>query len=302
LKHFGDLLAQACLSKQSAVCVGLDPRWSSLPASIRSGVNELDLAAMALATQTYCCEVIDAVAGFAPVVKPQAAFFELLGPQGGVALAHVIQHARQQGMVVLLDGKRGDIGSTAEGYASAYLGESSPWSADALTVNPFLGDDTLTPFCKTAHENGAGIFVLVKTSNPGSGFVQDLTVDQQSVSERVAEFVENTAASHLGHYGFGSVGAVVGATYPEQLVRMRSRMTHAWILIPGYGAQGGSAQDVAGGFVEKATDSMRLGAIVNSSRGIIFAYSRPEYASLGWQEAVAKACEDMRSDLNTVIG
>ncbi|MFK7735530.1 MAG: orotidine-5'-phosphate decarboxylase [Pirellulaceae bacterium] len=302
MKHFGDLLAEACLAKKSAVCVGLDPRWSSLPDGIRNGVDDTDLAAVARATQTYCCEVIDAVAPFAPVVKPQAAFFELLGPQGGVALANVIQHARQHGMLVLLDGKRGDIGSTAEGYASAYLGESSPWGADALTVNPFLGDDTLAPFCKTAHENGAGIFVLVKTSNPGSGFVQDLEVDQQSVSERVAGFVESSAASQLGQHGFGSVGAVVGATYPEQLVRMRSMMEHAWILIPGYGAQGGSARDVAGGFQDKGAHEMSLGAVVNSSRGIIFAYRRPEYASLGWQEAVAKACEDMKLDLSAAIG
>ncbi|MCA9134432.1 MAG: orotidine-5'-phosphate decarboxylase, partial [Planctomycetales bacterium] len=276
---FGDQLAQLVQQKKSAVCVGLDPRWASLPETIRGAVDAHNTVAVAAATQCYCQEVIDAVAGYAPLIKPQAAFFELLGPAGMQALAAVIQHARRAGLLVLLDGKRGDIGSTAEGYAHAYLGKTSVWQCDALTVNPYLGDDTLQPFVKTAEERQAGIFVLVKTSNPGSNFLQDQPLgDGQCVYHRVGDLVQSLAQNSVGVSGYGQVGAVVGATYPQQLAELRQRMPQAWILIPGYGAQGGTAEDVAHGF-----DARGLGAVVNSSRGIIFAYSQPQYQGLPWQ-------------------
>jgi orotidine-5'-phosphate decarboxylase len=290
--HFGDRLAAAVKSKRSAVCVGLDPRWSSLPESIRAGINARDRAAVARATECFCRTVIDAVIDSAAIIKPQAAFYEQLGPEGMQALHAVILYARAKGLDVLLDGKRGDIGSTAEGYADAYLGSESPWSCDALTVNPYLGDDTLEPFVKTANERGAGIFVLVKTSNPGSGFLQDLQWQGQSLYYRVSQVVQQHAASSCGSSGYGNIGAVVGATYPEQLAEMRQAMPNAWLLIPGYGAQGGTAQDVAFGF-----DTTGLGAIVNSSRGIIFAYQLPKYQHLEWQEAIATAARDMASEL-----
>ncbi len=289
---FGDRLCQAVQSKRSAVCVGLDPRWSSLPESIRAGVDANDRKAVAGATECYCREVIDAVAAFAPIVKPQAAFFEQLGPHGMLALGSVIQYARKVGLLVLLDGKRGDIGTTAEAYADAYLGTESAWQCDALTVNPYLGDDTLKPFVDICHAREAGIFVLVKTSNPGSGYLQDKVIDGRTVYETMAELVEGLAKQSKGDSGYGSVGAVVGATYPEQLASLRMKMPSTWILIPGYGAQGGTAADVAHGF-----DSNGLGAIVNSSRGIIFAYQSPRYATLAWQEAVAKSTQDMAAEL-----
>ncbi|MFN3190902.1 MAG: orotidine-5'-phosphate decarboxylase [Aureliella sp.] len=297
---FAERLADACIKKSSAVCVGLDPRWGSLPDVIRSEIDSSDLQAVAGATQCYCQEVIDAVADSAPIVKPQAAFFEELGPHGLAALAGVIEHARKAGLLVLLDAKRGDIGSTAEGYARAYLGSSSPWKADALTVNPYLGDDTLQPFMSRAEQVNAGIFVLVKTSNPGSGFLQDLAVEDSTIAERVAKCVEQTSAANPTVSGFGHVGAVVGATYPEELAKMRELMPHAWILIPGFGAQGGTAEDVAHGFTKDA-GGKPSGAIVNSSRGIIFAYNRPEYEGLKWQEAVAAASSDMRAQLNAAL-
>ncbi len=291
--HFGDKLAQQVQLKRSAVCVGLDPRWDSLPAAIRDSVDTSDPAAVSAATQCYCQEVIDAVAQYAPVVKPQAAFFEQLGPTGMLALAAVIRHTRKAGLLVLLDGKRGDIGSTAQGYADAYLGLSSPWQCDALTVNPYLGDDTLTPFVNVANTRDAGIFVLVKTSNAGSGFLQDQQLsDQQTVYQRVAQLVQQHALDSCGKSGFGNVGAVVGATYPEQLAQLRSQMPNTWLLIPGFGAQGGTAADVAAGF-----DARGIGAIVNSSRGIIFAYSQARYMNLGWQEAVAEAAREMSQQL-----
>ncbi len=299
--HFGDQLAEAVQRKKSAVCVGLDPRWASLPSSLTAGVDPFDHSSIATVTARFCCEVIDAVAMNAPIVKPQAAFFEQLGWEGMRALDKVIGHARQAGMLVLLDGKRGDIGSTAEAYADAYLGrESSRWGCDALTVNPYLGDDTLEPFVDCARQRGAGVFVLVKTSNPGSGFLQDCPICQppaeqmDTVYEKMADLVQSRALASVGASGYGIVGAVVGATYPDQLSQLRNRIPNAWILIPGYGAQGGTANDVARGF-----DNRGLGAIVNSSRGIIFAYQQSQYAhyAVDWQHAVAEATRDMAAQL-----
>jgi orotidine-5'-phosphate decarboxylase len=292
MHSFGQRLADAVIAKKSAVCVGLDPRWHSLPESMTSGIDETDLTAVARTTGEYCKEVIDAVADLVPIVKPQAAFFENLGPSGMVVLDGVIQHARKSGLLVLLDGKRGDIGSTAEGYAAAYLGDNSPWKCDALTVNPYLGDDTLTPFADRATETGCGIFVLVKTSNPGSGYLQDLIVDEQPIYAKIAATVQELTQASGASNGFGNIGAVVGATYPEQLSELRERMPNAWLLIPGYGAQGGKAEDVARGFNRDG-----LGAIVNSSRGIIFAY-RNATDSANWQDAVRKAAEEMTAELN----
>lgn len=291
--HFGDQLAQQVRHKQSAVCVGLDPRWTSLPTAIRGSIDPSNLVAVAQATQCYCQEVIDAVAAYAPIIKPQAAFFEQLGPAGMQALAAVISHARKAGLLVLLDAKRGDIGTTAEGYADAYLGATSPWQCDALTVNPYLGDDTLLPFVNAATARGAGVFVLVKTSNPGSGFLQDQSAAEgQTIYEKVAHVVEQHSLGCAGQSGYGSIGAVVGATYPQQLASLRSLMPHAWILIPGFGAQGGTAEDVVHGF-----DAQGLGAIVNSSRGIIFAYNLPQYQAMDWQAAVAQATREMAQQL-----
>ncbi|MEZ6136258.1 MAG: orotidine-5'-phosphate decarboxylase [Pirellulaceae bacterium] len=236
---FGDRLAAAVTSKRSAVCVGLDPRWESLPAAIRAGVDATCLKSIAGATNCYCREVIDAVAETAAIIKPQAAFFEQLGPAGMVALADVIAYASKSNLLVLLDGKRGDIGSTAEGYADAYLGSESAWGCDALTVNPYLGDDTLEPFFSTALSRSAGVFVLVKTSNPGSGFIQDQSVGTEKIYQRIAGLVHAAANREVGESGYGSIGAVVGATYPEQLADLRQAMPGVWILIPGYGMQGG---------------------------------------------------------------
>jgi orotidine-5'-phosphate decarboxylase len=278
------------------VVVGLDPRWEELPDALRTGPSS-DYAAKARTYASFCCQVIDVVAPLVPAVKPQAAFFEELGPAGMGALAEVIAYAQSHGLLVIVDGKRSDIGSTAEAYARGYLGRGrSAWNADALTVSPYLGDDSLAPFVETAHERGAGLFVLVKTSNPGSGMLQDAASDGQPLYRRVAQHVERLAAEGAGDCGYGSVGAVVGATYPEQLAELRAVMPHAWFLVPGYGSQGGTAADVSAGF-----DANGLGAIVNNSRGILFAYNRPEYAerfgAARWQEATEAATRDMISCL-----
>ena len=293
--HFADRLCRAIVSKGNPVLVGLDPRAESLPPGLRRGE---DPSAIAQAFAHFCREVVDVVAPLVAAVKPQAAFFEQLGPAGCTALAEVIRYSAEQGLLVIIDGKRNDIGTTAAAYAEAYLGpgEMSPWGGDALTVSPYLGDDSLTPFVETASKRGAGIFVLVKTSNPGGRTFQDLVVDHLPLYRHVAGLVEGMAKVSAGEFGYGIAGAVAGATYPQQLGEIRQAMPHSLLLIPGYGAQGGTAKDCAPAFDERG-----LGAIVNNSRGIIFAHQRPEYKDRygagRWQEAVEAATRDMIGQL-----
>jgi orotidine-5'-phosphate decarboxylase len=286
---FATRLAAAVRARKTPACIGLDPRRESLPAAF--GLNAAtDPKAVANAFATFCRDVIDVVAPLVPIVKPQLACFEAVGPHGMTALADVITHARSKGLLVLADGKRGDIGSTAEAYADGWL--AGPWAADALTVNPYLGLDSIEPFVKTAEARAAGIFVLVKTSNPGSKDFQDLRIDGHTLYEHVAGGIESLAARTAGSGSYGAVGAVVGATWPRQLDELRAAMPHAWILVPGFGKQGGRAADVRGAF-----DSEGLGALVVSARDVIFAHSRPEMnaglAANQWQTAVERACRDM---------
>lgn len=295
--HFADRLFAAIRRAGNPVLVGLDPRAESLPPGLISGNG---LEATARGYLAFCRGVIDVVAPLVAAVKPQAAFFEQLGPAGCVALGDVMKYAASKGMLVILDGKRNDIGSTAQGYAEGYLGpgEASPWGADALTVSPYLGDDSLTPFVEVAKARGAGIFVLVKTSNPGGKRFQDIVADGRPIYRHVADYVESLATQTAGTGGYGLVGAVVGATYPQQLAELRQAMPHTWLLIPGFGAQGGTAKDCAA-----ALDERGLGAIVNNSRGIIFAHARKEYAGRfgpgRWQEAVEAATREMIDQLRT---
>ncbi|MEN1680694.1 MAG: orotidine-5'-phosphate decarboxylase [Planctomycetota bacterium] len=294
---FADRLAAAVTAARTPLVVGIDPRWEQLPDRLRTEDSPVGRAD---AYRRFSLGVIEAVAGVAAAVKPQAAFFEELGPPGAQALAEVIAAARASGLPVILDAKRNDIGSTATAYARGMLGHESAWGADALTVSPYLGDDSLTPFVETAIERDAGIFVLVKTSNPGGALWQDALIDSRPLYRHVGEHVESLAAQSAAECGYGAVGAVAGATYPEQLAELREAMPHTWFLVPGFGAQGGSADDVAGAFDERG-----LGAIVNSSRGVIFAHNRPEYESLagnGWQAAVHQAARDASDQLAAAAG
>ncbi len=284
-------------TKRTPVLVGLDPRYEQLPASLRQG-DERDPRRIAAAFETFCRDVIDVVAPLVPAVKPQAAFFEQYGPDGMIALCNTIRYARDKGLFVVFDGKRNDIGSTAEAYADGILGAGSPWGADALTVSPYLGDDSLEPFVATAQKRDAGIFVLVKTSNPGGALFQDLrTTDGKPLYRRVAEHVEALAVrSCSGDEPYGVVGAVVGATWPEQLAELRGVMPHTMFLVPGFGSQGGAAKDVAGAF-----DVNGFGAIINNSRGILFAHEKQpyvdRYSAANWQAAVEAATRDMIDQL-----
>ncbi len=292
--HFGDRLTEAIIQKSTPLVVGIDPRIDQLPSSLQNVGSTPSWEGHANAFAEFGIAIIDVVKDLVPAVKPQAAFFEQLGPPGMVALGRVVDHARASGVVVVMDAKRGDIGSTAQAYARGYLGAKpdSAWGCDCLTVNPYMGFDTLAPFTEVAEKNGAGLFVLCKTSNPGSDALQEQRCDgsELTIHQRVANEVQDLCSKTIGERGYGVVGAVVGATYPQQLQELRTRMPNSIFLVPGFGAQGGTAANVAPAF-----DAQGLGAIVNSSRGIIFAYEQPRYAdaaSKDWQLAIEQATKD----------
>jgi len=293
--NFADRLIAAIRHKQTPVLVGLDPRAESLPPGMLAAK---DVESIARAYVTFCRGVIDVIAPLVPAVKPQSAFFEQLGPAGCVALGDVVRYAASNGLLVIMDGKRNDIGTTAQAYAEAYLGpgDKSPWGADALTVSPYLGEDSITPFLQSSKDHGAGIFVLVKTSNPGGGRFQDLVADGLPLYRHVAAYVEQLSGATVGEHGYGIVGAVAAATYPQQLAELRAAMPHTFLLIPGYGAQGGTAADCAAAF-----DEQGLGGVVNNSRGIIFAHQRDAYrdkfGAARWQDAVDAATREMIAQL-----
>ncbi len=276
MTHFADRLTEAVRAKGTPLCVGLDPRFEMLPAEIRR--RHLDPAA---AYEDFCLRVLDIVAPLVGVVKPQSAFFEACGPAGFATLKKVIERAKQLKLVTILDAKRGDIASTAAAYAEAAF---TAFGADALTVNPYLGRDSVDPFLDAARRGGRGVFVLVRTSNAGAGQFQDLKCDGRPVYRHVAEAVAAWGGENLGACGYGDVGAVVGATHARELADLRSALTNTWILVPGYGTQGGTAADVA-----PAIKPDGLGAIVNSSRGIAFPF-RPH--DTDWETQIDRATRD----------
>lgn len=261
------------------MCIGLDPQVGKLPEGITKDAKGV---------QDFCVGIIDAVADIAVCVKPQLAYFEVLGWEGMKVFWEICLHAKHRGLLVIADGKRNDIGTTCEAYADAYLSKDSP--VDALTVSPYLGSDGIKPFMERCGKNDKGIFVLVKTSNPSSGELQDLPIGDEVVHEHMAQLVESWSTGYLGpESNLSAVGAVVGATYPEELKYLRTLMPHVPFLIPGYGAQGGTAGDVKHGFIADGT-----GAIVNSSRSIIYASGKKD-----WKEASKKAAEEMAEELKS---
>ena len=299
--HFADSLMMAIRQAGNPVCVGIDPRPEDLPNGFLDGFPG-DRAGVARALEEFGRGVVDVVAPMVPAVKFQAAFYEAYGPEGVSALYATASHARGAGLIVLMDGKRNDIGSTAEAYARAYLGKvpvgdrfESSWEVDAMTVNPYLGVDGISPFVKVAAREGKGLFVLVRTSNASAREFQDLVADGRPVYRHVAERLAGWGLPHRGESGYSLVGAVVGATYPAELAELREALPGVPFLVPGYGTQGGSASDVAPAF-----DSDGLGALINSSRGITFAYRKPAAVSRfgdDWRAAIAQAVRDMVDDL-----
>lgn len=279
---FADRLAEA-VRRHGPLCVGIDPRFDMLPVAYRK-------FAPAVAVEAFSLKVLELVRPFSGVVKPQAAFFELLGPDGMAAMQAVLTRARELGFVTILDAKRGDIASTATAYAEAAFGESV-WNADALTVNPYLGQDAVEPFISTARRSTPtrGLFVLVRTSNPGGGLFQNALADGVPLYRRVATEVNAWNEGGLGDCGLGDVGAVVGATHPKELAELRAAMPDVWFLIPGYGAQGGTADDVRAGLLSNG-----LGAVVNSSRGVVFPF-QPDDGD--WETKIIEAAKKAQAEL-----
>lgn len=268
--HFGDRLADAVERKGAPLCVGLDPDPALMPDGL--GVVE------------FCRGIVDAVAEHVVAVKPQAAFFEALGADGWAALVEVCGYAREAGVLVIADAKRGDVPSTARAYAAAF----AP-IADAMTVNPYLGLDSVEPFLAC---EGLGVFVLVKTSNPGSGDLQDLPLaDGRPLWQHVAGLVDSWGADLVGESGLSSVGAVVGATYPHEVAEARELLPRSVLLLPGVGAQGGSAAHLG-----EAFSIGPAGALASASRSVLYADR-----GAGWQEAAAAEAERLAGELRTVL-
>jgi orotidine-5'-phosphate decarboxylase len=296
VRSFADRVAAAVEQKRSQLCVGLDPRVDVLPVELR-GEAVLGRAGAAAAVERFCNGIVDAVAPYAVAVKPQVAFFEALGAEGWRALERVCAYAREASLLVIADAKRGDIGSTARAYASAFLeprGREPPL-ADAVTVNPYLGEDSVEPFLLACRRYGSGIFVLVRTSNAGAADLQDLEVsDGQPVWAHVARLVHAWGEEHVGEAGTSSVGAVVGATYPRAVGEARRAMPRAILLLPGVGAQGATPADVA-----RAFTSGPASALVNASRSVIDAHRG---APGDWRAAASSEAARLAAEIWAAAG
>lgn len=309
--NFIDKLIAAVKKYENPSVAGLDPRLEYIPEAIREKASREyggGFTAAAEAIITFNKKLIDALYDIVPAVKLQLACYEMYGIEGMRAFAETCAYARSKGMLVIADGKRNDIGSTAEAYSSAYLGktpidgsERSVFDADALTVNPYLGYDGVKPFIDDCSASGKGIFILVKTSNKSSGQLQDIvTQDGRYIYEKVAELVDEWGSSVMGCSGYSSVGAVVGATYPQQASVLRKIMKKAYILVPGYGAQGGTAKDAAKSFNDDG-----LGAIINASRSIMCAWKSERWAEKYGEDGFDQAARDeavrMREDIHSAL-
>ena len=303
-----DRMIEKIVETQNPTVAGLDPKLAFIPNYILDAAVEKygkTMEAAAAALVEYNKGLIDALCDIVPAVKPQAAYYEMYGWQGVKALTETIAYAQEKGMFVITDGKRNDIGATMEAYATAHMGTTDvfgekieAFGADGLTVNGYLGTDGIKPLLNVCNEKDTGIFVLVKTSNPSSGELQDQKMESgKSVYETMGEFCENWGEAVMGKYGYSGVGAVVGATYPAQLGEMREKAPHTFFLVPGYGAQGGAADDVAPAF-----DKNGLGAIVNSSRGIMCAWQKEKCDEHDYAQAARREAIRMRDEIVARIG
>ncbi len=303
-----DRLIEGIIKTQNPTVAGLDPKLAYIPDHIKEACfakygKTLDGAAAALFE--FNKGLIDALCDIVPAVKPQCAYYEMYGWQGVKALHDTIAYAKEKGMFVITDGKRNDIGTTMEAYATAHLGKVDvegealiPFDGDSLTVNAYLGSDGINPLLNICKDEDKGIFVLVKTSNPSSGELQNLNLEGgDSVYLTMGKKCEMWGESTMGKYGYSGVGAVVGATYPQQLEELRAELKTTFFLVPGYGAQGGGADDVLPAFDEKG-----LGAVINSSRGIMCAYQKQGLPGEDYAKAARAEAIRMRDEIVGKLG
>ena len=286
-----DNLINKIKEKNSPIVMGIDPRYEMIPDIIKLKYPK-DMAGFAKSAVVFAKKLIDATYDIIPAIKPQLAYFEMMGPNGLDAFKEIVDYAKSKDLIVIADAKRGDIGTTSQGYANTFLGETTLndykekiYDADFVTVNPYMGTDCVKPFIEDSKKYGKGVFVLVKTSNKSSGELQDLKLENgNKVYEQVATLVEEWGKDLIGEYGYSSISAVVGATYPEQLKEIRKLAPHTFFLIPGYGAQGGKAEDIALGFDENG-----IGGIVNASRSLMCAYKADRWKEIYTEEQFAEA-------------
>ena len=304
-----DRLIEKIVEKQNPTVAGLDPKLAYIPDFIKDEAfakygKTLEGAAEALFV--YNKALIDALCDIVPAVKPQIAYYEMYGWQGVKAFYDTVAYAKSKGLFVITDAKRNDIGTTMEAYANAHLGTTdidgeifSAFGADALTVNGYLGTDGIKPVISVSQKMDTGMIVLFKTSNPSSGALQNLTLseNEETIYLHMGNLCEKWGTELMGKYGYSGVGAVVGATYPEQLTELRKKLPHTFFLVPGYGAQGGTADDIAGAF-----DKNGLGAIVNSSRGIMCAWQKEQCQPKDFALASRREAEKMKQLLTDVTG
>ncbi|MBR1654207.1 MAG: orotidine-5'-phosphate decarboxylase [Clostridia bacterium] len=302
-----DILIDKIKETGNPTVMGLDPRYEMIPKCVRNKYAKT-LEGAAQAILEYNKALIDATCDIVPAVKPQVAFYEMFGIEGMKVFNETCKYAKEKGMVVIADAKRGDIGSTAQGYSNAFLGktplddvELDIFNVDFLTVNPYMGTDCVKPFIEDCKKYNKGLFVLVKTSNKSSGEIQDLVLQNgKTIYETVAELVNEWGKDLIGENGYSSIGSVVGATYPAQLKELREIMPSSYFLIPGYGAQGGKAEDIALGF-----DNEGLGGIVNASRSLMCAYKsdlwKDKFAEEEYAEATRAEAVRMRDELRSAF-
>ena len=301
-----DSLQEKIIQKKNPTVAGLDPRPEQIPPHILKeayGRYGETLEGAAQAVWQFNQGLMDALCDVVPAVKPQAAYYERLGWHGMAVLERTIAYAKEKGLFVIADIKRGDIGSTAQAYADAWLGETqvggaalTAFGADCVTLNGYMGSDTVGPFVETCKKYDKCLFLLAKTSNPGSGELQNLTAGDKLVYQLLGDMAEKLGEGTQGKYGYGLAGAVTGATWPEELRELRARLPHTFFLVPGYGAQGGTAADVKYAFNEKGH-----GAIVNSSRGIMCAWKKTGNNGLDFAQAARDAAIAMKEDIGQFV-
>ncbi len=303
--HFADRLLDAIARKGCPICVGIDPIYDMLPDAVagESGKRDPhDLDRCIDSIFAFTTKVLEIVASLVPVVKFQSAYFEKYLWEGVQSYYELIQEAREMGLIVIGDVKRGDIGSTSDAYAAAHLADldftqlDETSTPDAITINPMLGIDTLAPFVNAAREFDKGLFVLVRTSNPGSSVTQDVRLaDGRTWSEMLADSLQPQAeACGIGSQGFSRLGAVVGATQTQTMTSLRNRIPNSIFLLPGYGTQG------ATGEMTRAAFTNGKGAIVSASRSILYAHRDAKYSGKSWEKAVEQSVVDMKNDLATI--
>ena len=301
INHFGNRLVTKIRSSKSFLCLGVDPHLDLIPKIFDVNTKTSNIVGK---VEKFCFSLLDAAVGLVPAIKPQIALFEQLGPDGMKLLSSLCKHAQSQNFLVIMDAKRGDIGSTSQAYANAYLGKDAPFPSDALTINPWLGIDSLEPFFKKASETSSGLFVLVHTSNKGSKDIQEISLSTGiKCYEHLANILKPIVEKHKGALGLSSIGVVSGATFREESVALRKLLPNAPFLIPGYGTQGASAKDACAPLVQDSEHSNLLNfGLINASRSILF--SEDSYLANNieeWQKIILSKINSINNELTSII-